>query len=114
HLRRAVRVRRPRVHGTAPVETRPWSHLPWRVSEAFCAAARFRRATSRGAIRPRVSLRMRAQAGDPAERLRATLRPARVRVRTTPDGLRATPPCPQRERRNGTHPRRALWRPAAL
>ena len=50
----------------------------------------------------------------PAEHLRATPRPARVRARTAPGALRARPPCVRHARHSGTHPRRAPSTPAAL
>src|SRR4029077_11753351 len=82
--------------------------------EAPCEAARPRLATARDAIHRRASLRMPAQAVGPSARLPATLRPALVRARTTPDVLRAKRPCVRHARRDGTRPRRALSTPATL
>ena len=50
----------------------------------------------------------------PRRRLPATLRPARGRARTTPDALRARPPCLRHARHDGTRPRRAPSTPATL
>ncbi len=86
-LRRAGPARPPRVRGAAPVQNPAWSHECRPASAATCAAGRFRLASARDAIHRRVSLRMRAPAERPAERLRATLRLVRVRARTTPDGV---------------------------
>jgi hypothetical protein len=55
-----------------------------------------------------------AQRACPSARLRVTLRPARVRARTTPDALRARPPCVRHARHNGTRPRRVPSTSVAL
>ena len=60
------------------------------------------------------SLRMRARRACPSARLRATLRPARVRARTAPDAWRARPPCVRHARHDGTRPRRVPSTPATL
>src|ERR671910_432314 len=57
---------------------------------------------------------MPARRACPSAYLRATLRPARLRARTTPDALRARPPCVRYARHNGTRPRRAPPTPATL
>src|SRR5258707_3452560 len=50
---------------------------------------------------------MPAREACPSARLRATLRPAHVRARTTPDALRARPLCVCHARHDGTRLRRA-------
>src|SRR5438477_948643 len=80
--------------------------------EGPCEAARLRLAIARDGTHRRASLRMRAQGVGPLARLRATLRPAFVRARTTPDVLRAKRLCARHVRHDGTRPRRALLTPA--
>ncbi len=82
--------------------------------EAPCEAAQLRLATARGAIHRRASLRMRARRACPSRRLPATLRPARVRSRTTPDAWRARSPGVRHARHDGTRPRRMPSTPATL
>jgi len=50
----------------------------------------------------------------PWARRRASLRPVRVRARTTPGALRARPPCLHGARHDGTRPRQTLSTPATL
>src|SRR5216117_2264289 len=111
---RAARARRPRVRGAAPAQTLVSSRSRGPASEARCGAARFRRATARDAIHRRASLRMPAQRACPSARLRATLRPACWRARTTPDAVRARPSCVRHARHDGTRPRRERSTPATL
>src|SRR5207302_1283912 len=113
-LRRAAPARRPRVRGAAPARNLASSRSRRPASEVPCEAARLRLATARDAIHRRASLGMPVRRACPSVRLPATLRPARVRVRTTPDALRATPPYVRHARHNGTRPRRALSTPATL
>ncbi len=60
----------------------------------------------------RASLGMPAQRALPETRLRAMPRPAREPAQTTPDAVRARPPCLRHARHAGTHPRRAPSMPA--
>ena len=100
--------------GAAPARTLASSRSRRPASEAPGEAVRPRLATARDAIHRRASRRTPAQGACPSERLRATLRRARVRARTRPDAVRARPPCLPDARHGGMRPRRARSTPATL
>ena len=92
-LRRATPARRPRVRGAVrgriPASSRA---LPASLPQEPCAAAPFRRANARDAIRRCASLRNAHAISVSRDTSPATLRRARGPARTTPGAWRARPP----------------------
>src|SRR5262249_37090804 len=83
-------------------------------SAALCEAFRLPLAIAPDAFHRRTWLRMPGQGAGPSTRLRATLRLALVRARTTPDVLRAKRQHVRHAPRDGKRPQRALLTPPTL